>query len=65
MKKTIIIGAIVLLLLIVLGNSFYTVEENEYACTFRFSEIINTESSADKNLLIFIFFLLSTLIYIL
>ena len=46
MKKTIIIGAIVLLLLIVLGNSFYTVEENEYACTFRFSEIINTESEA-------------------
>ena len=42
MKKGIIIGVIVLLLVIVLSGSFYTVAENEYACTFRFSEIVNT-----------------------
>ncbi len=42
MKKTIIIAAIVLLVLIVVGSGYYTVEENQYACTFRFSEIVNT-----------------------
>ena len=42
MKKGIIIAAIVLLLVIVASGSFYTVRENEYACTFRFSEIVNT-----------------------
>ena len=42
MKKGIIIGVIVLLLAIVAFSSMYTVEENEFACTFRFSEIINT-----------------------
>ena len=42
MKKGIIIGAIVALLLIVGASSVYTVAENEYACTFRFSEIVNT-----------------------
>ena len=42
MKKGIIIAAIVLLLVIVASGSFYTVKENEYACTFRFSEIVNT-----------------------
>lgn len=46
MKKTVIIGVAVLLLLIVGLNSVYTVRENEYACTFRFSEIVNTESRA-------------------
>ena len=44
MKKGIIIAAIVLLLVIVASGSFYTVKENEYACTFRFSEIVNTTS---------------------
>ena len=43
MKKGIIIGAIALLLVILVTGSFYTVEENQYACTFRFSEIIRTE----------------------
>ena len=42
MKKKIIIGVIVALLLIVGANSFFTVEENQYACTVRFSKIINT-----------------------
>lgn len=48
MKKTIrtiiIVCAAVLLLLIVVPGCFYTVAENEYACTVRFSKIINTES---------------------
>ena len=42
MKKKIIIGVIVALLLIVGANSFFTVAENQYACTVRFSKIINT-----------------------
>ena len=42
MKKWIIAAVVVLLLLIVVSGSFYTVRENEYACIFRFSEIINT-----------------------
>ena len=42
MKKGIIIGIIVLLLVIVGASSVYTVEENQYACTFRFSEIVKT-----------------------
>ena len=46
MKKGIIIGIIVLALVIVAANSFYTLKENQYACTFRFSEIVNTESEA-------------------
>ena len=46
MKKGIIIGAIALLLVILLASSIYTVQENQYACTFRFSEIVNTESQA-------------------
>ena len=46
MKKWIIIGAIVLALVIVSGSAFYTVQEDQYACTFRFSEIVNTEATA-------------------
>ena len=46
MKKGIIIGIIALLLIIVAASSIYVVEENQYACTFRFSEIVNTEDSA-------------------
>jgi len=46
MKKGIIIGVIALLLIIVGASSVYVVEENQYACTFRFSEIVNTEDSA-------------------
>lgn len=42
MKKKIIIGVIVALILIVGANSFFTVEENQYACTVRFSKIIDT-----------------------
>ena len=46
MKKWIIAIVIVLLLIIVGSGSYYTVEENEYACTFRFSEIVNTVDEA-------------------
>ncbi len=46
MKKWIIIGVIILALLIVSDSAFYTVEENQYACTFRFSEIVNTVNTA-------------------
>ena len=46
MKKSVMIGIIVLLAVVLLANAFYTVEENEYACTFRFSEIVDTKSEA-------------------
>ena len=46
MKKGIIIGFIAVLLVIVAASSVYVVKENEYACTFRFSEIVNTENTA-------------------
>ncbi len=46
MKKGIIIGAIVLVVLLVIGSGFYCVAENQYACTFRFSEIVNTADEA-------------------
>ena len=42
MKKTIIAIVIVLVLVIGLSGSLYTVREDQYACTFRFSEIVNT-----------------------
>ena len=46
MKKTIIAAVIVLLVVIVAANSVYTVQENQYACTVRFSEIIGTTSDS-------------------
>ena len=46
MKKWIIIAAVVVALLIVSSGAYYTVEENQYACTFRFSEIVNTVDTA-------------------
>ena len=46
MKKTILFSVIALLLVILAVSSVYTVKENEYACTFRFSEIVNTETEA-------------------
>ena len=45
-KKTIIIAAIVIFLLIVGLDSMYTVRENEYACVFRFSQIVETKNDA-------------------
>ena len=47
MKKTIIIiGAVVLALIIVSSSAFYTLRQDQYACVFRFSEIVNTEDQA-------------------
>ena len=49
MKKTakiVVICAVALLAVILLLSSMYTVRENEYACVFRFSEIVDTEESA-------------------
>ena len=46
MKKAIIIAVIVLAVLIVVGSGYYTVAENQYACVFRFSEIVNTVDNA-------------------
>lgn len=44
MKKGIIIGVIVIFALILAGNSLFTVREDQYACTVRFSKIISTVS---------------------
>lgn len=46
MKKGIILGVILLLLVIVTSGAFYTVAEDQYACTFRFSEIVSTTDTA-------------------
>ena len=46
MKKWIIGAVIALILIIAVSGSFYTVEENQYACIFRFSEIVGVESEA-------------------
>ena len=46
MKKALWIGAILLVAVIVLGNSLYTVAENQSACVFRFSEIVDTTDEA-------------------
>ena len=40
MKKKLIIGIVVALLLLVAANSFYTVRENQYACVVEFSKIV-------------------------
>ena len=42
MKKKILLAVILVLAVIVLSESFFTVRENEYACTVRFSAIIDT-----------------------
>ena len=46
MKKSIIIPVIALLLIILVGSSYYTVREDQYACVFRFSEIVDTTGEA-------------------
>ena len=42
LSKSLVIGLVALLLVIVAANSAYTVRENQYACTVRFSKIIST-----------------------
>ncbi|MGM9604429.1 MAG: protease modulator HflC [Faecousia sp.] len=48
MKKTkwIVLGIAAVLVLAVLSGCFFTVAENEYACTVRFSKIISTTADA-------------------
>ena len=46
MKKGIVIGIIALLVIILAASSMYTVREDEYACVFRFSEIVDTTGQA-------------------
>ncbi len=48
MKKKVIkffVVVVIILAIIVLASSFYVVQENEYACTVRFSKIIDTKDS--------------------
>ena len=45
-KRTVGLIALALLVVIVLSGSFFTVWEDEYACTVRFSKIISTTSEA-------------------
>ena len=45
MKKSILI-IVAALLIVLAGNTMYTVAENEYACTVRFSKIIDTVDEA-------------------
>ena len=42
MKKTFLILAIFVLVAVLGSTCFYTVQEDEYACVFRFSEIVST-----------------------
>ena len=46
MKKAIVWIAIAIVLVIVISGSFFTVAEDEYACVFRFSEIVDTADTA-------------------
>ncbi len=46
MKKKILIAAVLLVLVILVASSVYTVQENQYACTVRFSQIISTTDEA-------------------
>ena len=45
-KKTIILAIVVLAVLILAFSTMFTVKENEYACTVRFSKIIDTTDSS-------------------
>ena len=45
-KKTIILAIVIFAIVILLANSMYTVAENEYACTVRFSKIESIASEA-------------------
>ncbi len=50
MKKKIILGIVLILAVICIAASMYTVEENEFACVVRFSEIIDTTGEAGLHL---------------
>ena len=46
MKKRIVLITLLVILVMVAMNSFFTVRENQYACTVRFSKIIDTTDTA-------------------
>ena len=46
MKKTIIVAVVLLLAVIIAANSMFTVREDQYACTVRFSQIIDTTTDS-------------------
>ena len=46
MKKGILFAVIALVLVVALSGSFYTLEEDQYACVFRFSEIVGVVNEA-------------------
>ena len=46
MKKRILIVAVLVIVLMLALNAFFTVRENQYACTVRFSKIIDTTDEA-------------------
>ena len=46
MKKRVFLIALLVIVLMLAMNSFFTVRENQYACTVRFSKIINTTDTA-------------------
>ena len=46
MKKGILIGVVLVLAIILVSGAMFTVRENEYACTVRFSKIIDTTDEA-------------------
>ena len=46
MKKGMTVAIIAVLLIIVISGAFFTVKEDEFACTFRFSEIVDTNDTA-------------------
>ena len=46
MKTKMLLTVVALLLILGISNSMYTVRENEYACTVRFSQIIDTVDDA-------------------
>ncbi len=46
MKKGIVFIVIAIVLAVVISGTFFTVAEDEYACVFRFSEIVDTADSA-------------------
>lgn len=50
MKKTILLCIIAIVLVILLAGTFFTVAEDQYACVFRFSEIVNTANTAGLHL---------------
>ena len=50
MKKSyIVLLVVVLALVFVAANAFYVVEENQYACVFRFQEIVQTKGKPGLN----------------